>query len=141
MRSIRLFFAPVAVSSLIGEVLMWLVLGARPHAVLEITLGGWLLGFAFMAVLNAIGLLVVGLPVALQLRRRGHEAGTALAWLAAIGMVGGGLMALPFLAGADLRTFPLAMLIGAGFGLIAALVWTLFNVGEFGRRPPEGGKG
>jgi hypothetical protein len=136
----------VAVSSLIGEVLIFMLLGAGRDVFVEISAGGWLFGFAFMAVLNAVGLLVVGLPVAFQLRRRGYTGGTALGWLAAVGMAGGGLMAVPFLAGADPRSIPMAILIGAGFGLIAALVWAMLNISEFDRAPAaaaasEGGDG
>lgn len=125
----------MAVSSLIGEVLIFLILGAGRDVFVEISAGGWLFGFAVMAALNAVGLLAVGLPVAFQLRRRRYAAGPALGWLAAAGGTGGALMAVPFLAGASLRTIPLAMLIGAGFGLVAALVWAVFNIGEFGRAP------
>lgn len=94
--------------------------------------------FPLVAALVTVGLLALGLPAALALRRRQARFGVAMPVLLLAGTIGGTAIMVTFLAlagvGGAFTLAPLGVLLGAPAGLLTAAIWSLMNRDLFADR-------
>lgn len=139
MKLMRRLVLPVAIGSVATTVATGL-LGGR--AIRELTQGDpstFLETAAFMGGFILIGLVTIGLPLAVALRRRRINFAVCLPLLLIVGAMGGAVMAavleLAWNQQADLLSMAAYASFGAPIGVAAALIWTLLNGDLFGPDP------
>jgi hypothetical protein len=139
MRVIRRLVLPVAIGSVVTTIGLGLSGGRAFQGLAQGDPSAFLETAAFMGGYIVIGLLIIGLPSALALRRWRFSFAVCLPLLLIIGALGGALLAAgsQFIWDREMHLVHLLVpgLIAAPFGMAAALIWSLLNADLFGHDP------